>query len=64
MCQLGVAGRDKGTTIAGDLRLDLAHWGDSEPINTTLSGYKMIAQRFVFTMGFLTERNTDCISEG
>ena len=24
----------------------------------------MIAQRFVFTSGFLTERNTGCISEG
>ena len=23
----------------------------------------MIAQRFVFTRNFLTERNTDCISE-
>ncbi len=25
---------------------------------------KMIAQRFVFTRGFLTERNTDCLCEG
>ena len=24
----------------------------------------MIAQRFVFTGSFLTERNTDCLSEG
>ncbi len=24
----------------------------------------MIAQRFVFTRDFLTERNTDCLSEG
>ena len=24
---------------------------------------KMIAQRFIFTRSFLTERNTDCLSE-
>ena len=40
MRQLGVAGLDKGTIIACGLRLDLAHWGDSELINTTSLEYQ------------------------
>ena len=48
MCQIKAQGAGKGHSLVKACNAELAHWGDSEPINTAVLEYCPVCIPLVF----------------